>query len=364
MSLNEVVKEALKDGLMKIWKEESDEHTKRIGEYYPSGIGYCLRKQYYEYQIPKPPAAETLAIFATGKGVHEAVADALSKSEKVRIEHLEFPVQLKINESIKLTGRIDVLIAEVMGRKAILEVKSTSRIPDEPHFTHTLQLQAYLHAIGVDTGLLLYWDKRSGEIECFTLQKDNSWLQKIGERVIMLDHYLRSRIEPYKEALIEGKYWECDRCTYYQECAPFVIEHISPEEKMALLGISVEVKDDAVVILSPSIDELKKLCSKRKEYGERVVLLFDASSSYLHKISQILEKFKIDYDAVIAKPDSYRSATFWKLEFARRLARSYRIVYYADSSDFPEEEAGKFSAKTERIGNSNNNSDFQRHTYR
>src|SRR5579884_2392128 len=50
MSLNEVVKEALKDGLMKIWREESEEHTRKIGEYYPSGIGYCLRKQYYEYK--------------------------------------------------------------------------------------------------------------------------------------------------------------------------------------------------------------------------------------------------------------------------------------------------------------------------
>jgi CRISPR/Cas system-associated exonuclease Cas4 (RecB family) len=356
MSLNEVVKEALKDGLMKIWREESEEHTRKIGEYYPSGIGYCLRKQYYEYEIPKPPASETLAVFATGKGVHDAVASALSKSGKVSIEHVEFPIQLKINESIKLTGRIDVLIAEVMGKRAILEIKSTSRIPDQLHFSHTLQLQAYLHAIDVDTGLLLYWDKRSGEIECFTLQKDVSWLQKIGERVIMLDYYLRSRIEPYKEAFIEGKYWECDKCLYYSECSPFTIEHISPEEKIALLGISVEVKDNSINIVSPSIEELRELCSKRKEYGDKVVILFDADSSYIGKISEVLETFKIGYDAIIAKPDSYRSATFWKLEFARRLARTYRIVYYADSSDFPEEEAVKFSAKTERIGNSGRNS--------
>ncbi|MEM0118405.1 MAG: PD-(D/E)XK nuclease family protein [Conexivisphaerales archaeon] len=349
----DVVKEALREGLMQIWKEESEDHVRQVGEYYPSNIGYCLRKQYYDYVLAKPPAVETLAVFATGKGIHEAVAEALSKSDKVKIEHVELPVHLQINDFVRLTGRIDVLIAEVMGKRAILEVKSTSKIPDEPHYTHMLQLQAYLHAMSLETGLLLYWDKRSGEIECFTVQKDPAWLQKIGERAIMLDQYLRSNVAPHREAFMEGKYWECDRCSYYAECQPFALENTDPESKLALLGITVHAEYAKIELVSPTLQELKDICQKRKQLGEKVIILFDADSSQLDRLSELLEKAKIMYDVLIPQPSSYKSATFWKLELARRLAKNYRIVYYADSSDFPEDEAIKFSASTERLGSNN-----------
>lgn len=346
----EIVKEALKEGLLKIWKEENDEHERVVGEYYPSGIGACIRKQYYEFVKPKVPSPETLAVFATGRGIHEAVAEALSKSERVKIEHTEFPVRLDIAQEVRLSGRIDVLLAEVAGKRAVLEVKSVSRLPVEPHENHILQLQAYLHALDISLGLLLYWDKRTGELICFNVNKDASWLQKIGERVVILDQHLKVQKLPHREAFLLGRYWECDRCPYLEECMPFSLQYVPPESRLAVIGVSTSSGDSNVDLVSPDMKELKELCRRRKSLGEVVIILADIQQSNLEGFRALLDRNFVQYDSVVPMPATYRSATFWKLEFARRLARNYRIAYYADSEQFPESEAIKFSSEAARIG--------------
>ncbi|MBI4258424.1 MAG: hypothetical protein HY619_05675, partial [Thaumarchaeota archaeon] len=45
--IGEEVVEGVNQGLRNLWKQEADLHQPKIGRYYPSMIGACLRKQHY-----------------------------------------------------------------------------------------------------------------------------------------------------------------------------------------------------------------------------------------------------------------------------------------------------------------------------
>lgn len=212
-------------GLRKLWRGEADLHRPRIGYYYPSMIGVCLRRQHYVYTVGEVPDDETLAVFATGKGVHDMVADALDHSGTIVVEAKEVKVSLPVGEA-SLSGRIDLLVALLRGEKVAIEVKSTSRIPEEPYEHQLLQLQTYLHATGLAKGVILYWDKRSGAKKGFVVEKDEESLRRIGERVGKLHTSLMSNTPPLREAFLEGRLWECRRCSFLSVCKPFLVEGV------------------------------------------------------------------------------------------------------------------------------------------
>ena len=209
---------ALRNGLLDKWGFENSHHLARPGVYYPSYLGICIRKQFYIYTIGEKPSPETLAIFATGEGVHEAVAGALKRS--IKVEGTEMITRLKVNEEVALSGRIDLLISDQLGEKYVVEVKSTSSIPEIPRYSHIMQLEIYLLAMGINTGFVLYWNKGNGEIKAFKATKSDEWKNKIMERSIMLDYFVRTGQAPPQEAYIEGRNWECDACSFLDSCKP------------------------------------------------------------------------------------------------------------------------------------------------
>jgi len=212
------VEDLLKSGLISLWKKDAAEHTRESGTYYPSYLGSCMRKQYYIYTLGERATPEDLAIFMTGQGVHEIVAKAFSESTTV--ESIEEKITLEFTGKVKLSGRVDIIIVDIDGKRYVIEVKSASRIPDKPYESHMLQLEIYLHALNVEDGFVLYWDKRSGSIRAFRVKKDNEWLGKIYERVAILDYHMSIMLPPPPEAYLEGKHWECRRCAYLSECNP------------------------------------------------------------------------------------------------------------------------------------------------
>ncbi|MGC9190204.1 MAG: CRISPR-associated protein Cas4, partial [Conexivisphaera sp.] len=180
-----LIGEAVRRGLRELWREESAAHERRPGVYYPSYLGYCLRKQYYIYSIGEEPTSEKLAVFATGKGVHEAVAEALGAAGDIKVEEVEKEVALDLGNGVSLSGRVDIILAEVGGRRVIVEVKSASRIPEAPQEHHLLQLQIYLNALNVEDGVLLYWDKRRGRLATFDVRRDPKYLGRAAERALL-----------------------------------------------------------------------------------------------------------------------------------------------------------------------------------
>ncbi|MCI4460682.1 MAG: PD-(D/E)XK nuclease family protein, partial [Thaumarchaeota archaeon] len=230
--------------MRELWRRESAEHERRPGTFYPSYIGYCLRRQYYIYRIGEEPTSERLAVFATGKGVHEAVAEALGASGEVRVEGVEGDVKLSAG-GITLSGRVDIILAEVGGRRVVVEVKSTSRLPEAPQDHHLLQLQIYLNALGVDDGVLLYWDKRRGSLRAFDVRRDPSQLNRAVERALVLNEHLRKDAPPPREAVMEGRLWECDLCEYRGICKPFLLEGIPEGERLMVAEVDGVLVDDS-----------------------------------------------------------------------------------------------------------------------
>jgi len=217
-SEEEKLERILKEGLDSLWKKEKSEHQIIKGVYYPSYIGSCLRKQYYIYTVGESVTSEELVIFMTGKGIHELVVKAFG--EKVNVESIEAKINLEITNKIKLSGRVDIIIADLEGKKYLIEVKSASKIPDNPYESHVLQLHAYMQALNFNEGYLLYWNKRDGNIRVFKVIKNDEMMKKLYERVVMLDYYITINSPPPPESYQEGKKWECKKCPYLNICNP------------------------------------------------------------------------------------------------------------------------------------------------
>ncbi|HVP24183.1 MAG TPA: PD-(D/E)XK nuclease family protein [Conexivisphaerales archaeon] len=375
---------ALRDGLVSLWREESDQHVRAEGHYYPSSIGSCLRKQYYLYTVEEKPDPEKLAVFATGKGVHAAVAEALRKSGLVKVDAEEYPVELKVSEEVRLKGRVDVLIVELDGSKVVVEVKSTSRIPDVPHETHFFQLQTYLHSMSVQKGFLLYWDKRTGETRAFRVERDPEALQKIAERAIILHEHLKSGKPPFKEAVMEGRYWECDFCEYRAICSPFLIEGLAKGSTIAVYGLDGVVIDDRRRLAAalaqeelPAGLDVTNLRGQAKEAfdsayfdpsrfsldgpseagvsmaaadrkgGASVVLLADRPWSTRAATEAELKRLRVPFDALLVMPSDYGKPHFWKSDTLRRLHDVYTVRRFVDVPSYALSEASKLGIPSE-----------------
>ena len=214
----ERITSAINSGILKQNTEHSANHQRQVGVYYPSSLGYCLRKQYYAFHYPKAPSPAKLVVFSLGDATHEIVAEALSKSGEVRVDAVEFAVKLVLEENVLLSGRIDVMVAEAEGEKVVIEIKSASVIPNKPYISHIIQIQTYLHTTGLNYGVITYINKSSGDVKSFDVIKDDSWLHTIKVRVMDLHMAVKSKLPPYKEAFSKRKFYECKGCDYANIC--------------------------------------------------------------------------------------------------------------------------------------------------
>src|SRR3989344_7873810 len=157
--------------------EMIDNHLKRehkpkgIGKYYPSEIGMCMRKVWYTYKYPMEVSPALLKIFEVGNIMHDFVVKVLQSEKNPHIELLqsEFPFKEQIDDLV-ISGRIDNLILiKTDSRKVLVEVKSTQSIDHiteaAPH--NVVQLQLYMHFLGIHDGILLYLDKRNLQSRIF-----------------------------------------------------------------------------------------------------------------------------------------------------------------------------------------------------
>ena len=202
--------------------EES--RPKRIGAYYPSEIGMCMRRSYYSYFISKPTEPTALRIFALGNNVHEFIAKALKESDTLTLVEEEKPIKVEYKDqetSFIIYGRIDDYIETKNGKKIIIEAKSTGDITKviEPDPKHKMQISLYLGAQPADYGILVYADKKNLEIKQFKVEYNEEEYKKVMERFKDLDYHLKNKMLPPAEYYFDNKkVWECKYCPYDKEC--------------------------------------------------------------------------------------------------------------------------------------------------
>ena len=374
------VEDAVREGLRRLWEEERALHEWSPGSYYPSYVGYCLRKQYYIYELGERPTSEKLAIFATGRGVHKAVEEALRASGIVDVEDVEKEVEVKLTDDISLSGRVDLLLAEVEGERVIVEVKSTSRLPESPLEHHMMQIQVYLKAEHMDRGILLYWDKRRGEIRAFKVERSEDLLRRIAERVVVLHEYIRRGSPPPKEAVLEGRLWECDLCEYRDRCKPFLLPGIPEGERILISEVDKVLVDDSgrerealalagvpgveVEELSPEVRRrfygyyysadllghdvrgpFVEYVWRRRAEGVKLVVVSGRPEGLREETIEELRRLGLTWDHIMLRPKGEREVG-WKINTYRRLAEHYSIEEVLDRNRAAQRAARRLGAKT------------------
>lgn len=196
---------------------------KEIGKYYPSEIGSCLRKVWYSFVNPKELSMDTIRIMEMGNMVHEFILHVLrsEKNQHIALIENEAPFKLNLHE-YAISGRIDdVVLLKIEQKKYVVEVKSTKalKMVEKPSDSHAMQLNLYLHALGINDGILLYVERNTLQTKSFELKFNEELMKKTLERFTMLHTYLKEALLPPPEArLRENMGWMCKNCEYREEC--------------------------------------------------------------------------------------------------------------------------------------------------
>jgi len=208
-------------------------NEKKIGKYYPSECGNCIRKSWYSYKTPKETDKDLIKIFQAGNLIHEFIVDVL-KSEKnpeITLIGSEVPFKIELDELI-VSGRIDNIIKVELDNKIFLvEVKSASSINfvDVPSESHVMQLQLYMHQQNIHNGLILYIEKNTLKTKVFEIKYDFNIIEEALNRFKALHRFLVLDELPDPEARIEKDMnWQCKNCSYKEECYKATPKNILP----------------------------------------------------------------------------------------------------------------------------------------
>jgi CRISPR/Cas system-associated exonuclease Cas4 (RecB family) len=200
-----------------------EHRPKGAGRYFPSEIGTCMRKVWYSYKYPQEIKPELQKIFELGNMLHDYVVKVLRSEKNPDVELLksEFPFHADI-EDFTVAGRIDNLILlKVQGKEVLVEVKSTGNVDfvEEAMRHNIMQLQLYMHFIGVHDGILLYVDKRNLKSKVFTIKYSEKAAQLIIERFRQLHSSITQEKIPDPEARASrDDIWMCRYCEYRDKC--------------------------------------------------------------------------------------------------------------------------------------------------
>jgi CRISPR/Cas system-associated exonuclease Cas4 (RecB family) len=196
-------------------------YYKKIGRYYPSEIGGCLRKTWYSYKKPKPTDTALIRVFEAGNILHEFVEKVIRSEKNPEVELLETEMPVKLEQkNFIISGRIDNLIlAKIENKKMLVEIKSCKYLPKELKQEHESQLQLYMHASSVHDGVLLYIQKDNLQTKWFNISYDTEKMKEILKRFDDLHLSLTQDKIPEAEARHDpDKDWLCEKCPWKEEC--------------------------------------------------------------------------------------------------------------------------------------------------
>ncbi len=212
-----------------IYRRLSENEIKSIfdGEYWPSQIWNCIRKQYYERTSPIPEGYDVTRYTILGSALHNLIADLLKDEEGISVLS-EVPIRIThpTNDSIVLSGRADdVIIVQFTKERYIIEVKTVEDLTDKlakkfiPKLEHRAQLNLYLRAYPNSHGILLYIDRGNFEMEEIEMEFDRQLYQETMKRVEIFHNYITKREIPPAEAKQKQDFsWQCSFCLYKARC--------------------------------------------------------------------------------------------------------------------------------------------------
>ena len=201
-----------------------ESRPKTPGRYYPSEVGGCMRKVWFSYKKPKKTEPDLLKIFEVGNILHEFMTQVMKSEKTSEVELLdsEIPFKLDLGDFI-VSGRVDgMFLVRENGKVVLLEVKTTKNVDwtKQPQESHKMQLQLYMHSLGVKSGILLYIQKDNLKSKSFPMEYDEKEAGDIISRFRKLHEHIKNDTVPEAEAKTrEEMKWLCNYCDYADECS-------------------------------------------------------------------------------------------------------------------------------------------------
>lgn len=201
-----------------------EKYQQKIGWYYPSQIGQCMRKVWLGFKEPKETEPELIKVFHSGNIIHEFITKVLESDKTPDIKLLETEIPFKVErKGFTISGRADnIFLVRAENKVFLLEVKSIKSITKhlvKPQTPHMMQIQLYMQALSVPNGIILYIDKTNLKTRAFEVSFSQAEVDKALERFDTLHESLTSGKMPGPEA-IGNKEMEymCVNCEYKDKC--------------------------------------------------------------------------------------------------------------------------------------------------
>ena len=195
--------------------------VKKVGRYYASDVGNCLRRIWFSYKFPKQVDVKVLKIFKAGEILHDFIANVI-KSEKnkdVELISNEIPIQIDAKDFV-IYGKVDdVILVKAGNKKILVEIKTATNLPERHKMEHELQLQIYMGALGIRDGMIVYIQKNNLETISFNISFSEILFRQAIERFRILHNSLISDVCPEPEGKKLG--WLCNGCPWRKECESY-----------------------------------------------------------------------------------------------------------------------------------------------
>lgn len=121
--------------------------------------GLCARRNVLlenNTWMPSEKTSANVAYMAIGVALEDMLAEGLRRNGKL----INQSTKLVEMETLKISGKIDLIIEDYQGRLALVEVKSCGDLPAEPKPEHLAQIQTYAAVSGIHRCWLTYISRR------------------------------------------------------------------------------------------------------------------------------------------------------------------------------------------------------------
>ena len=274
-----------------------------------SDIGYCPRKVILEKIHPGEHDLATLLRFQRGHMAEDIIARAFTAAG---YNNFERQVEIVLPGDVPIKAHIDFVFTSHSRKiKSILEIKSTSRIPDGPYSSWESQLYLQMGGLAEQCpeysikGAILTLDLAHGEVGFFNGYEPaetifNGLVQRAG--VIWSDYQavlhdeevdLKTEVTPL-----------CGYCSHIMTCPPFEAESV-PElagkveelqelqaRQKRLEGVIKPFKKDLLTVVNQRGPIKTGKTILRKAYRKKKYLAMDRLEAFLAEHGSSIEEFQ------------------------------------------------------------------------
>ena len=217
ISIEDIINKAIRE------KNDKERKDQRQTSWHASGLGGCLRGQYFSRLGLEPDYSiddRTLRVFDVGNKTEDWLVD-LIKTQK---EIVKSETQVRVEDKkLDISGRAD-LVLTFRDEKVVYEIKSKhSRAfwhmkKDGPQLSHQYQLWTYLYLLNIDRGKLVYVSKDDLAIMEFEVRKDNEKLKNEVMTILNLLNEAWKKKDPLILPLPDKDSWQARYCRYHKRC--------------------------------------------------------------------------------------------------------------------------------------------------